>query len=112
MSIKLIVLQGGEQVITEIKELVSNDKEKVIGYMLTKPHKVVVNRPLLVAEQDEDRSVEITLSPWILLTSDKEIAIPPHHVVALVEPLDSVLKMYLEKTDGEPNSSDKPTSSD
>ena len=110
MSIKLVVLQGGEQIITEIKELVN--EEKVVGYLLSKPHKVVINRPMLVTEDDEDRSVEITLSPWILLTSDKEIPIPNNQVVTLVEPLDSVLKMYLEKTDGKLNSSDKPTSSD
>ena len=110
MSIKLAVLQGGEQIITEIKELVS--EEKVVGYLLTKPHKVVVNRPFLVEDKDEDRSVEITLSPWILLTNDKEMPIPNNQVVTLVEPLDSVLKMYLEKTDVQPNSSDKSTSSD
>ena len=110
MSIKLAVLQGGEQIITEIKELVS--EEKVVAYLLTKPHKVVVNRPLLVSEEDQDRSVEITLSPWILLTDDKEIPIPYHHVVALVEPLDSLLEMYKDKTNDKRNSSDKPASSD
>ncbi len=110
MSIKLAVLQGGEQIITEIKELVS--EEKVVGYLLTKPHKIVINRPVLIAEDDENRSVEITLSPWILLTNDKEMPIPNNQVVTLVEPLDSLLKMYLEKTDGQSNSSDKSTDSD
>ncbi len=110
MSIKLAVLQGGEQIITEIKELVSDDK--AVGYLLTKPHKVVINRPMLVTEDDEDRSVEITLSPWILLTGDKEIPIPSNHVVALVEPLDSLLEMYKDKTNDKRNSSDKPASSD
>ncbi len=110
MSIKLAVLKSGDQIISEIKEIISD--EKPVGYLLTKPHKVVVNRPLLVSEEDEDRSVEITLSPWILLTNDKEIPIPNNQVVTLVEPLDSVLKMYLEKTDVQPNSSDKSTSSD
>ena len=46
MSIKLVVLQGGEQIITEIKELVN--EEKVVGYLLSKPHKVVINRHFLV----------------------------------------------------------------
>ena len=110
MSIKLAVLKSGDQIISEIKEIISD--EKPVGYLLTKPHKVVVNRPLLVSEEDEDRSVEITLSPWILLTNDKEIPIPNNQVVTLVEPLDSVLKMYLEKTDGQSNSSDKSTDSD
>ena len=110
MSIKLAVLQSGEQIISEIKEIVS--EEKPVGYLLTKPHKVVINRPMLVTEDDEDRSVEITLSPWILLTSDKEIPIPNNQVVTLVEPLDSVLKMYKAKTNDKRNSSDKPASSD
>ena len=110
MSIKLAVLQGGEQIITEIKELVSEDK--AVGYLLTKPHMVVINRPMLGTEDDEDRSVEITLSPWILLTGDKEIPIPSNHVVALVEPLDSLLEMYKDKTNDKRNSSDKPASSD
>ena len=109
MSIKLAVLQGGEQIISEIKEIVS--EEKHVGYLLTRPHKVVVNRPLLISEEDDDRSVEITLSPWILLTADKEIAIPNNHLVTLVDPLDSGLKMYLEKTDDKRNSTDKSTSS-
>ena len=110
MSIKLVVLQGGEQIITEIKELVN--EEKVVGYLLSKPHKVVINSPFLVEDKDEDRSVEITLSPWILLTDDKEMPIPNHQVVTLVEPLDSVLKMYKDKTNDKRNSSDKPASSD
>ena len=41
MSIKLAVLQSGEQIISEIKEIVS--EEKPVGYLLTKPHKVVIN---------------------------------------------------------------------
>ena len=48
----------------------------------------------------EDRSVQITLSPWILLTADKEILVPKHHVVTMVEPLDSIKEMYSEKLNG------------
>ena len=99
MSIKLAVLKSGEQVIADVKELVS--EEKVRGYLFTRPHKVVSTQPLLLTEeQKDDNSLEVTLSPWIILSSDKEVVVPTDWVVTLVEPLESVVKMYEEKVNG------------
>ena len=97
MSVKLAILQGKEQVIAEIKELV--DDGNPVGYLFANPHCVYDDKQYL-AEENEDRSVQITLSPWILLTADKEILVPKHQVVTIVEPIDSVKKMYSEKVNG------------
>ena len=106
MSVKLAILQENEQVIAEIKELV--DDGKPVGYLLKDPHRVVVNQPFLVEKVDDDTSIQVTLTPWILLTTDKDIIIPGNHVVTIVEPLDSVKEMYLEKINGsESNSTGK-----
>ena len=103
MSVKLAILQDNEQVIAEIKELV--DDGKPVGYLLKDPHKVVINQPFLVEKVDDDTSIQVTLTPWILLTTDKDIIIPGNHVVTIVEPLDSVKEMYLEKINGSESSS-------
>ena len=101
MSVKLAVLKSGEQVIAEAKELVSKDEEKVRGYLFTRPHKVVTAQPLLLTEESkDDNSLEVTLSPWIILSADKEVVVPTDWVVTLVEPLESVVKMYEEKVNG------------
>ena len=97
MAVKLAILQDNEQVIAEIKELV--DDGKPVGYLFANPHCVYADKQYL-AEENEDRSVQITLSPWILLTADKEILVPKHQVVTIVEPIDSVKKMYSEKVNG------------
>ena len=97
MAIKLAILQGKEQIIAEIKELV--DDGNPVGYLFANPHCVYADKQYL-AEENEDRSVQITLSPWILLTADKEILVPKHQVVTIVEPIDSVKKMYSEKVNG------------
>ena len=97
MAIKLAILQGKEQVIAEIKELV--DDGNPVGYLFANPHCVYADKQYL-AEENEDRSVQITLSPWILLTSDKEILVPKHQVITIVEPIDSVKEMYSEKVNG------------
>ena len=97
MSIKLAVLQDQDQVIAEIKELV--DDSKPIGYLFTNAHRVLTEKQFL-AESDDDRKVQITLSPWILLSADKEVLVPRHQVVTIVEPIDSLKEMYLEKING------------
>ena len=99
MSVKLAILQGKDQVIAEIKELI--DDKKPVGYLLKSPHKLIVDEEKL----NEDESVKITLTPWILLTNDQEIVIPNNHVVTIVEPIDSIKEMYLEKINGSESSS-------
>ena len=104
MSVKLAVLKSGEQVIAEAKELVS--EEKVRGYLFTRPHKVVTAQPMLLTEEEkqDDNSLEVTLSPWIILSADTEVVVPTDWVVTIVEPLPSVVKMYQEKIeDGQDN---------
>ena len=101
MAIKLAVLQDKEQLICDIKELI--DDKKPVGYLLKSPHKLIVDEEKL----NEDESVKITLTPWILLTNDQEIVIPNNHVVTIVEPIDSIKEMYMEKINGsESNSTD------
>ena len=81
MSVKLLLLKSGEQVLADTKELRRKADvpmiDKVYGYLLSKPHKVTANKPLVLTENvNEERNVEITLSPWILLTEDKVMTIP------------------------------------
>ena len=97
MSVKLAILQSKEQVIAEIKELV--DDGNPVGYIFANPHCVYADKQYL-AEDNEDRSVQITLSPWILLTADKEILVPKNQVITIVEPIESVKEMYSEKVNG------------
>ena len=98
MAIKLAILQDKEQVISDIKELV--DDGKPVGYMLKQPHKIVTNQPFLVENKEDDTSVQVTLTPWILLSADSEVLIPKNQVVTIVEPIDSVKEMYSEKLNG------------
>ena len=105
MSIKLLLLKSGEQVLADTKELRRKDDvpmvDKVYGYLLSKPHRVTANKPLVLTENvDDRRNVEITLSPWILLTEDKVITIPKEWVITIVNPIESIVKIYEEKTNG------------
>jgi hypothetical protein len=102
MSIKLALLKTGDTIIADMKELVIEDK--VQGYLLYLPHKISVTKSILITEEKNsengDVPVEVTLSPWMLLSSDRKIAIISDWVVTVVNPLDTVIDIYKEKISG------------
>ena len=103
MSVKLLLLKSGDQIISDVKEIVRNEGESrvVEGYLFDKPHKILATKPVVLTENfNDERNIEITLSPWILLTEDKEMTVPKELVITIVNPIKSITKMYQEKVDG------------
>jgi hypothetical protein len=102
MSIKLALLKTGDTIISDMKELVVEDK--VQGYLLYLPHKISATKSVMITEErnpnNGDVPVEVTLSPWILLSSDSKIAIVSDWVVTVVNPLETVIDIYKEKISG------------
>ena len=97
MSIKLTILKSGETLISDAKELL-NEKDQVTpsAYLLQNPHLVTIQEKRLEKEQS-DFGVDVTLTPWIVLTSDTDVVIPTDWVVTIVEPLASVTQMFIDK---------------
>ena len=54
MAIKLAVLQSGDQIIADMKEIVS--EERPIAYLFNKPHKVNINSPIYLTEEKGRRN--------------------------------------------------------
>ena len=99
MSVKIALLKSGETLISDIKELVTEeDKEKVYGYLFINPKKVSMASPVFLAEESnvEESSIQVSLSSWSLITKDTEFAIPKDWVVTFMEPVDRLLGMYEE----------------
>lgn len=102
MSIKLALLKSGETVISDAKELFTGEDE-FRGYLFVKPHKIEVRKTVLLVEETENPKgdLEVSLSPWIILTSDDQILVPSDWVVTLVEPIKNIKEMYEEKVNAE-----------
>ena len=96
MSIKLVILKSGEDVIADVKELIS-DNENVVGYLLQKPHRIISESIPTFSESEEgprSGNVKITLTPWIPLTSDEQIPVRPDWIVTIAEPIKDIVTMY------------------
>ena len=101
MSIKLSVLKSGDNVIGDIKEIISDDNI-VVGYLFCDPQKVECQKQFVLTEDISNSTgeVQITLSPWIILSDDKNIPVRPDWVVTMVEPVSILKEMYEEKVNG------------
>ena len=100
MSIKLTLLKTGEQLISEMKELVAEGQEIAHAYLLENPHTVeIIEKEFITKEEkkDGDFGINVSLLPWIILSKDNKMIIPTDSVLTVVEPLESVTQMYLDK---------------
>ena len=104
MSIKLLVLKSYEDVIADVKEMMSGDK--VIGYLLRNPFVTRLN------EEDQGGASSVTYYPYIPLSKQKEIPIPCDWVVTIVDPHDEVVNSYMGNVHDKVNSSDQQSDSD
>ena len=100
MSIKLTLLKTGEQLISDMKELVAEGKDQAHAYLLDNPHTVQINEKQFITEQekkDGDFGIDVTILPWIILSQDSQMIIPVDSVLTVVEPLEPVTQLYLDK---------------
>ena len=105
MSIKLVMLKSGEDIIADVKELKSNDE--VVGYYFIDPQVVKVEEseaPTVLNEDGSSREYESRISvqfyPWIPLSEESRIPCSADWVVTIVEPVKNVKKLYLESLNG------------
>ena len=112
MSVNLVLLKSGEEIIADVKEIKSG--KEVIGYYFDQPF--IVNydpdeEPQILQESETtlkyNASVSIGFFPWIPFADDrKKIPCSADWVVTIVKPQEQLIKHYEEKVDGR-NESDQ-----
>ena len=112
MTVKLVMLKSGEDIIADVKEIKS--EEDVIGYFFHDPLIVKMYSPEEPVVLSEENGVEnehgttkeisskvgITFYPWIPLSADQKIPCSADWVITIVEPMENLKKLYLERLDG------------
>ena len=105
MSVKLVMLKSGEDIITDVKEL--KTEEGIVGYYFHNPLIVKVyhpEEPTVLNEDGSSRQYESKISiqfyPWIPLSEESRIPCSADWVVTIVEPVKNIKKLYQERLDG------------
>ena len=100
MTIKLMLLKSGEDVISDVTEMCVGTEEnrQVIGYHLNKPCIVKMRDPNLIKEEGPKKQsgFAVSLFPWMPLTKQEVIPVPADWMITMVEPIDKLKEMYIE----------------
>ena len=102
MSIKLTLLKSGETLISEMKELVAEKEQQAHAYLLENPHIVQTREKTFLSEEEKktgDFGIDVIMIPWIILSADKKVIIPVDVVTTIVEPIESVKQMFIDKNE-------------
>jgi len=113
MTVKLVMLKSGEDVVADVKEIKSNDE--VIGYYFDDPLIVRISEleePTILNEKNSftqySSKIDVTFYPWIPLAKDVRVPCSADWVVTIVEPIDKLKKQYQERVNGRGESNQSP----
>ena len=90
MTIKVLVLKSGEDVIADVQEMISPTTEQVMGYFLSSPCVVKLQAKDMSAESE----VSVRMHPWMPIAREKMIPINADWVVTMVTPVEKIQEMY------------------
>ena len=100
MTIKLMLLKSGEDIISDVSEMCVGTEEdrQVIGYNLNKPCVVRMRDPNVIKEDGPQKQsvFAVSLFPWMPLTKQEKIPVPADWMITMVEPIDKLKEMYIE----------------
>ena len=105
MTIKVLVLKSGEDVIADVQEMMSSENQ-VMGYFLTKPCVV----KLQAKETSSD--VSVRMHPWMPIAREKMIPVAVDWVVTMITPVEKIQEMYETRVLNDGKETDQTTDSD
>ena len=105
MTIKVLVLKSGEDVIADVQEMMSSENQ-VMGYFLTKPCVVKLQA------KETNNDVSVRMHPWMPFAREKMIPLSTDWVVTMVTPVESIQEMYQKQVLEDGKETDQTTSSD
>ena len=110
MTIKLLLLKSGEDIIADVTEMAVGEEEEksVVGYFLDKPCVIRMRDPNLIEEQGPKKQsgFQVSLFPWIPLSKETRIPVPADWLITMVEPAYKLKEMYVKDIVKNANQSD------
>ena len=113
MTVKLVMLKSGEDIVADVKEIKSVEQE-VIGYFFHDPLIVKMyepEEPTVLSEGTTNKyssKISILFYPWIPLSAEKRVPCSADWVITIVEPIENLKKLYQEKLDGRDKGNQSP----
>ena len=111
MSIQLVLLKSGEEVIADVKEL-RDTNDELVSYVFKDPYCIKIKKSQVLTENESQAKHHLAYYKWMSLTKDNDIIVNKDWVVCITDPLDSVKQNYEERINERRRSNDTDGSSD
>ena len=87
MATKVLVNQIGQHIIADVKQIENKETSEIVGYWLSQPRVVQYTK-------DEEDNIGVNFQPYCLISDEAEFSLRADHVVAILEPRDTVANGY------------------
>ena len=102
MTIKLLLLKSGEDIIADVTEMATGKEKnaRIVGYFLNKPCvvKLQTSKPtqdeLDPSQPEKQSDVSVSMYPWMPLAREKAVPISTDWVVTMITPVEKIQEMY------------------
>ena len=110
MSIQLVLLKSGEEVIADVKEL-RDDSDDLLSYVFKNPYTIKIKTAQVLMEGKGSPKHEAVYYRWMSLSKDTDIIVNKDWIVCITDPIDTIKTSYEERLNGR-RSNDSNESSD
>ena len=99
MSIQLVLLKSGEEVIADVKEL-RDEKDELISYVFKDPYRIKIKTAQVLVEGKNTPKHEAVFYKWMSLSKDSDIIVNKDWIVCITDPIDTIKTSYEERLNG------------
>jgi len=103
MTVKVILMKSGEDVISDAKEILNKSEDGIVAYHLSHPYVMqltTTESDEIVVEGEESgprTKFQVAYTHWAPLSKQREFIIPADWVVTIYDPHDNILRDYCAK---------------
>ena len=95
MSVRIVRIQNGEDIIADVKEALND--ETLVGLLLTDPYQVYIQSDRILVETESPQKLEdiqVQYLPWAPLSERNEFLLRLEQIVTMYNPHPEILNRY------------------
>ena len=97
MAVQLVLLKSGEELLTDIREIVDRDTQESIATVFIKPVRVTVVEQAVLSEGSNQPSDSVlSFVPWLATSKSEEYLVKEDWIVTVCEPQDNIKESYIQ----------------
>jgi hypothetical protein len=95
MTVQLVLLKSGEELIADVREIIDKETEKQMSLVFIRPVRITVSQQNVVNEESTETQNIINFEPWLITSKNEQFLVPYEWVVTICNPKDDILDSYI-----------------